>query len=73
MEDDKNSRDLRGKRLKSIENELEKVNQRLSCLYDAKFDGLIDEDGFNVKENEYKAQTIELKTQIKGFGQVTHV
>src|SRR5262245_33470610 len=42
------------------------VNQRLSRLYDAKFDGdSIDEEVFKIKENEYKATIAEFKAQIR--------
>jgi hypothetical protein len=45
------------------------LNQRLSRLYDAKFDGdSIDEEVFKIKENEYKASITEIKSQIRTLG-----
>jgi len=45
------------------------VTQRLSRLYDAKFDGdSIDEDVFKIKENEYKGSIAEIKAQIRTLG-----
>src|SRR4029453_143686 len=60
---------LRENRLNSLQNDLGRVNQRLSRLYDAKFDGdLIDEEVFKIKENEYKASIAEIKAQIRTLG-----
>ena len=59
-----NALQLNDNRLKSLDLQQEKVNTRLSRLYDAKFDGEITDEGFRVKENEYKAQLIEIKAQM---------
>ena len=55
---------LQENRLNSLKSQYEKVDQRLSRLYDSKFDGEINEDVFKVKEEEYKNQLIEIKSQI---------
>jgi len=55
---------LHDNRLKSLELQQEKANTRLSRLYDAKFDGELTEETFRLKENEYKAQLIEIKSQM---------
>ncbi len=45
------------------------MSQRLSRLYDAKFDGdSIDEEVFKIKETEYKASIAEIKAQIRTLG-----
>ena len=55
--------ELQGNRLKSLEVQQERVNTRLSRLYDAKFDGEIAEEAFRLKEAEYKTYMIEIKAQ----------
>ncbi len=40
------------------------MNNRISRLYDSKFDGDINEEMFGVKESEYKGQLIEIKSRI---------
>ena len=68
-ESDKSSCRLSENRLNSLQNDLAKVNQRLSRLYDAKFDGdSIDEEVFKIKESEYKASIAEIKAQIRTLG-----
>jgi site-specific DNA recombinase len=68
-ESDKSSRRLSENRLNSLQNDLARANQRLSRLYDAKFDGdSIDEEVFKIKENEYKATIAEIKAQIRTLG-----
>jgi hypothetical protein len=68
-ESDKSNRRLSENRQNSLQNDLAKVNQRLSRLYDAKFDGdSIDEDAFKIKKNEYKGSIAEIKAQIGTFG-----
>ena len=68
-ESDKSSRRLSENRLNSLQNDLARVNQRLSRLYDAKFDGdSIDDEVFKIKENEYKASVVEIKAQIRTLG-----
>lgn len=52
-------------RLKALETQLSRVKNRLNGLYDRKFDGLLDEDIFRGKENEYKTQIIELTGDIE--------
>ena len=51
-------------RYNSLKNQYDKVNNRISRLYDSKFDGDINEEMFGVKESEYKGQLIEIKSQI---------
>ena len=63
-ESDKNTLALQENRLKSLRNEYDRVNNRLSRLYDAKFDGDIEESVFKAKESEYKAQMIEIKSAM---------
>ena len=68
-ESDKSSRRLSENRLNSLQNDLARVNQRLSRLYDAKFDGdSIDEEVFKIKESEYRASIAEIKAQIRTLG-----
>lgn len=69
-ESDKTSQHLRGNRLNSLEKELDKVNLRLSRLYDAKLDGELDEEAFRAKESEYKTNIIEIKAIINGLGRI---
>ena len=69
-ETDKTSQHLRGNRLNSLEKELDKVNLRLSRLYDAKLDGELDEEAFRAKEGEYKANIIEVKAIMNGIGRI---
>ena len=51
--------------LKSLETELNRANQRLSRLYDAKFDGTIEPEDFEAKEKEYKEAIANFKSQIQ--------
>ncbi len=60
----KNVSKLQENRYNSLNSQYNKVNTRLSRLYDYKFDGAINEEMFNVKEDEYKSQLIEIKSQI---------
>ncbi len=60
----KNVLKLQENRYNSLKNQYEKVNNRISRLYDSKFDGDINEEMFGVKESEYKGQLIEIKSQI---------
>ncbi len=55
---------LQKNRIMSLKTQYEKVSNRLSVLYDAKFDGEIDEGIFEQKEREYKTQLIEIKSEI---------
>jgi hypothetical protein len=73
-ESDKSSRRLSENRLNSLQNDLARVNQRLSRLYDAKFDGdSIDAEVFKIKEAEYKASIAEIKSQISATGILTFI
>ncbi len=60
----KNTMRLQENRFNSLQNQHDKTNKRLSRLYDAKFDGGLDDGMFRVKEEEYKEQLIEIKSQI---------
>ena len=56
-ESDKSSRRLSENRLNSLQNDLARVNQRLSRLYDAKFDGdSIDEEVFQDQRERIQSQ-----------------
>jgi hypothetical protein len=62
---------IRSKRelLNLLQNDLARANQRLSRIYDAKFDGdSIDEEVFKIKEAEYKTSIAEIKSQIRTLG-----
>ncbi len=61
---DKNSAQLQENRISSLKNNYDKVNNRLSKLFDMKIDGEIPDDTFKTKENEYRGQLIELKAQM---------
>lgn len=69
-ESDKTGQHLRENRLNTLEKELDRVNLRLSRLYDAKLDGELDEDAFKAKETEYKANIMEIKAIINGLGRI---
>ncbi|GAX60916.1 site-specific recombinase, DNA invertase Pin homolog [Candidatus Scalindua japonica] len=60
----KNNLKLQENRYNSLLSQHDKTNKRLSRLYDAKFDGELDEGVFKAKEEEYKSQLIEIKSQI---------
>ncbi len=68
-EDTQYSRDRQEARLHALKTEYGKVSQRLSRLYDAKFDGTLSEDIFRAKENEYQNELISLKAQMEEFTQ----
>ena len=63
-ESNKSSLKSHENRLSSLENQRKRVKERLSRLYDAKFDDAINKDMFDAKENEYKAQLIGIESQI---------
>lgn len=63
-EGNKSTLQLQKNRLNSLNKQHDKVNARLSRLYDVKFDGEIAEDLFQAKESEYRTQLIEIKSQI---------
>ena len=69
QEDTQYSRDRQEARLHTLKTEYGKVSQRLSRLYDAKFDGTIPEDIFRTKEKEYQNELISLKAQMEEFTQ----
>ena len=56
---------LQENRLDSLKNQYERVNNRLSSLFDLRLDKEIDEEAFKAKENEFKTQLIEIKAQMK--------
>ncbi|TLD42754.1 MAG: cassette chromosome recombinase B [Candidatus Jettenia ecosi] len=60
----KDNLELQGRRYNVLKNQCDKINNRLSKLYDSKFDGEINEDVFKAKEEEYKRQLIEIKSQM---------
>ena len=63
-ENSKSTLRLQENRLDSLKNQYEKIDSRLSRLYDSKFDGEINEDIFKAKESEYRTQLIEVRSQI---------
>jgi uncharacterized protein with gpF-like domain len=63
------SRERQEARLHALKTEYGKVSQRLSRLYDAKFDGTIPEDIFRTKEKEYQNELVSLKAQMEEFTQ----
>ncbi len=67
MEDSKPAIELREKRMNALKTQLGVTNNRISRLYDAKFDGTLTEEAFVAKEREYQSQLIEMKAQIAGM------
>jgi site-specific DNA recombinase len=63
-ENSRNILKLKENRSSGLKTQYDKVNSRLSRLYDSRFDGEIDKDVFSAKETEYKTQLIGLKAQI---------
>ena len=51
----------------ALKNQHGKIKNRLSKLYDSKFDGEISEEIFRGKEMEYKNQLTELESQMDGI------
>ena len=43
------------------------VNNRMSRLYDAKFDSAITEEVFTTKEREYQGQLLQIKASMEGM------
>ncbi len=70
QESDKNGQNLRENRIASLQKELERANQRLSRLYDARLDRELDEEAFKTKESEYRANVAEIKAILNGLGKV---
>ena len=66
----KNTFKIQGNRLNAIKNQRDKIKNRLSKLYDSKFDGELSDDIFSAKEVEYKNQLTEIESQMGGL-QVT--
>jgi len=66
-EDSKSSIELQEKRLNALKTQHEKVNNRLSRLYDAKFDNELPKNVFVAKEKEYQSQLIEIKANMEGL------
>lgn len=50
--------------LKSIRQEQDRIQKRISQMYDDKLDGVIDETLFRQKTEEYKRRQIELRDQV---------
>ncbi len=61
--------ELQEKRLNALKAQYEKVNNRISRLYDAKFDNAITEEAFIAKEKEYQGDLLEIKAQMDGVKQ----
>lgn len=55
---------LQEKRSSSLKNQQDKINNRLSKLYDMKIDSEISDDIFKAKENEYQGQLIEIISKL---------
>lgn len=66
-EENKGAEEFQEKRLAALKTSMEKINTRISRLYDAKFDNEIPEEAFIAKEKEYKGQLIDLKAQTEGL------
>lgn len=66
----KNTSTIEQNRLLRLQTEYDKVNARLSKLYDSKFDGEIPEDIFKSKENEYNGKLIEIKSFLEKCGKI---
>ena len=64
MERSKNTTRLQENRYNSLQNQYDKTHNRLSRLYDSKFDGELDEGIFRAKESEYKNKLFEIKTHM---------
>jgi site-specific DNA recombinase len=60
----KNTASLQENRLTVLKAQHEKAKNRLSRLYDAKFDGDIEEEVFRAKEIEYKAHVVHLEGEM---------
>lgn len=60
----KNVLKLQENRYNSLKSRYDKVSNRISRLYDSKFDGDINDEMFSVKESEYNSHLIEIKSQI---------
>ena len=69
-ESTKNVSELQEKRRASVKSKYDIVNNRLSKLFDSKFDGEIDENSFKSKEAEYKTQLAEIRGQMDGSATV---
>ncbi len=69
-EENKGVAELQDKRLAALKASYEKVNTRISKLYDAKFDNEITEEGFIAKEREYQGQLIQIKAQTEELQKV---
>ncbi len=63
--DRKNLSETHENRLKSLQSQHSKVNDRLNRLYDDRFDGKVDDEVFKTKETEYKALLLEIKGEIE--------
>ena len=66
-EDGKKTLELQERRLNALKTQYEKVNSRLSRLYDSKFDNELTEEVFVAKEKEYQGQLIEIKANMDGL------
>ena len=56
--------------IRSLKTQEDRIKKRLNNLYDEKYDGGLDVEVFNTKENEYKKQLTELKNQIEKIEQI---
>ncbi len=63
--DDKKAANTQEKRMETLQKEHDRAKARLSKLYDCKFDGDIDNDVFTLKEEEYKRQLFDVKSQTE--------
>ena len=61
---------LEKNRILSLKTQYKKISNRLSMLYDAKFDKEIDEGIFVQKEKDYKTQLIEIKSEIDNSNEI---
>ena len=59
-----NTLQFKENRLNALTSQQDKINSRLNRLFDMRIDGELTEEDFKTKEQEYKGQLIEVKTQI---------
>jgi site-specific DNA recombinase len=63
-EESKEAIELQEKRVNALKIQHDRINNRLSRLYDAKFDNELTKEVFIAKEKEYQAELIEVKAQM---------
>jgi len=64
-ESNKTQRTLQENRLNALRGQYNKLETRISRLYDMKLDGEINDNIFKAKEDEYQLQLLEMKAQME--------